>query len=153
MRLSFVTALVGFLFSVTTKALADLFLHAPLPIFGSWFGLDYVTNPGIAFGVVFPPPLQYILIGGAFIAILWFFQQWSRHFLCHIGTSLILGGGLANIIDRFRDGVVTDFIVLWPFPLFNVADVCITFGALFLVLGEFGPKRYRKALAEFFWRW
>ncbi|MBI2523653.1 signal peptidase II, partial [Candidatus Peregrinibacteria bacterium] len=44
------------------------------------------------------------------------------------------------MIDRLRDGVVTDFIVLWPFPLFNVADIHITLGALLLVAGEFWPR-------------
>lgn len=153
MRKWWVTACVGFLLSVSTKVLADLFLRAPLPIVGSWFGLDYALNPGIAFGVVLPHLFQPILIGFAFVAILWFASQWLPYPLCRIGIGLVLAGGAANIIDRLRDGVVTDFIVLWPFPLFNVADIHITLGALLLIVGEFGPKIARKVLAELPEKW
>lgn len=123
-------ALASFLLSMFTKILADLLLRAPLPILGSWFGFDYALNPGIAFGVVLPPLLQPILIGCAFVAILCWSHQWLLHPLCCIGAGCILGGGAANIVDRLSDGVVTDFIVLWPFPLFNVADALITLGVL-----------------------
>ena len=153
MRLSLVAALVGFLLSVSTKVLADLFLHAPLPMFGAWFGLDYATNSGIAFGVVLPHPFQSLLIGFAFVVILWLYRQWLPSPLCCVGMGLVLGGGGANIMDRLGDGAVTDFIVLWPFPLFNVADMNITLGALFLIFAEFWPRRPRKALADFLGKW
>lgn len=153
MRSWWIAAVIGFLFSLFTKILADLFLRAPLPIFGSWFGLNYALNPGIAFGVVLPPFLQAILIGSAFIAILWFLPRWLPYPLCCIGAGFVLGGGAANIVDRLRDGVVTDFIVLWPFPLFNIADVHITLGALLLVLVEFWPRRSHKALAGPLRKW
>lgn len=153
MRKWWITVGGGFLLSVSTKILADSFLRAPVPIVGSWFGLDYALNPGIAFGVVLPFPLQSILIGAAFATMLWFYPQWLPYPLCRVGIGLILGGAAANITDRLRDGVVTDFIVLWPFPLFNVADLLITLGALCLILGECGPKVSRKALAEFLGKW
>lgn len=136
MRAWWVIACAGFLFSVLAKALADTFLRAPLPIAGSWLGLDYATNPGIAFGIALPPVLQPVLIGLAFCTLLLFRRLWLPHPFCRIGMGLILGGGAANILDRLRDGRVTDFLVLWPFPLFNVADVLITFGAVLLLGGE-----------------
>lgn len=135
-------ACVGFLFSVAAKALADLFLRAPLHVFGSWFGLDYATNPGIAFGIVLPSVLQPVLIGLAFAAILWFRRLWLTCPFCRIGIGLLLGGGAANIADRLRDGRVTDFIVLWPFPLFNVADALLTLGVVLLIGGEWKSKRH-----------
>ena len=153
MRLWLVAAIVGFAISVFTKMLADFFLPQSVSIVGAWLRLDYALNPGLAFGVVLSPLLQYILIGSAFIAILWFLPQWSRCPLCSIGTGLILGGGLANLLDRLRDGVVTDFIVLWPLPHYNVADTNIALGALFLVLGEWGLPLPRKALAVFAGKW
>ena len=48
-------------------------------------------------------------------------------------TGLLLGGALGNIIDRVRDGAVTDFIKLPAWPAFNVADMAITFGVLALL--------------------
>jgi signal peptidase II len=51
--------------------------------------------------------------------------------------ALILGGALGNLVDRVRDGMVTDFIDLhaggYHWPTFNVADVAISLGAAWLV--------------------
>jgi signal peptidase II len=45
-----------------------------------------------------------------------------------------LGGAMGNLVDRlFRDGRVTDFISVWTFPVFNVADSCITVGTILLI--------------------
>ncbi len=46
---------------------------------------------------------------------------------------LLLGGAVGNLIDRVRDGAVTDFIKLPHWPAFNVADIAITFGVLVLL--------------------
>jgi len=60
-----------------------------------------------------------------------------------IGTGLLVGGAIGNILDRlFRDGgwmngAVVDFIDLQWFPVFNVADSAVTIGAGFLILGAF----------------
>jgi len=56
-----------------------------------------------------------------------------------IGLSLILGGGLANFIDRFDDSSVTDFIILHYediyFPaIFNIADLSISIGAILTII-------------------
>ena len=48
-------------------------------------------------------------------------------------TGLLLGGALGNVIDRVRDGAVTDFIKLPGWPAFNLADVAITAGVLALL--------------------
>ena len=55
-----------------------------------------------------------------------------------LGLSLILGGGVANFIDRFDNGSVTDFIILHYeniyFPaVFNIADLAISIGAIFII--------------------
>lgn len=61
-----------------------------------------------------------------------------------VALALILGGALGNIADRIPDGHVTDFIsvrlVEYHFPIFNLADVCITTGAMLLLLA-FAPMR------------
>jgi signal peptidase II len=45
-----------------------------------------------------------------------------------IGIGLSLGGAAGNLIDRMRRGAVEDFIVLGPWPVFNLADIAMTAG-------------------------
>ncbi len=47
---------------------------------------------------------------------------------------MIVGGALGNVIDRIRDGAVTDFFQVGGFPIFNVADSFITVGVGVLLL-------------------
>jgi signal peptidase II len=68
-----------------------------------------------------------------------------------VGVGLVVGGAVGNIIDRlFRDdgwfrGAVVDFIDFQWFPVFNVADMAINFGAGALIVGAFlGARRERE---------
>ena len=63
-----------------------------------------------------------------------------------LGLSLVLGGGVANFIDRFDNGSVTDFIILHYeniyFPaVFNIADLSISIGAIFIIFHLVGTTR------------
>ena len=51
------------------------------------------------------------------------------------GAGLLVGGSLGNLIDRLAHGEVTDFLDPARWPAFNVADCCITVGAVLIVLG------------------
>ena len=55
-------------------------------------------------------------------------------------TGMLLGGALGNVIDRIRDGAVTDFIKLPGWPAFNVADISITCGVLVLLYVTERPR-------------
>jgi signal peptidase II len=60
-----------------------------------------------------------------------------------VGFGLLIGGGLANVIDRLAASPhrVTDFIAVSSFPVFNVADVAITFGFLALMIAALRGER------------
>ena len=59
---------------------------------------------------------------------------------------LMLGGAIGNLIDRFTQGYVTDFISVGSFPVFNVADSCVTVGVGLLVLATIlEENKQRKA--------
>ena len=63
-----------------------------------------------------------------------------------LGLSLVLGGGVANFIDRFDNGSVTDFIIVHYeniyFPaVFNIADLSISIGAMFIIFHLVGMSR------------
>jgi signal peptidase II len=123
---------------------ANSFLQEHIAIIGSFAGFELSHNPGIAFGLRLPPVVQEILIGIALVIVAIVAVRHVRQpHACkraagaNIAFGLILGGGIANIIDRIPDGLVTDFIQIGSFPTFNVADSCITIGACLLVLQSF----------------
>ena len=95
--------------------------------------LVHVKNKGVAFGAFSGKPVVMVIVlfalGGL---LLWFALHTERRFVW-LPTGLLLGGALGNIIDRVRDGAVTDFIKLPFWPAFNIAAMAITFGVLALL--------------------
>jgi len=65
----------------------------------------------------------------------------AGHVLARIGFALIIGGALGNLIDRAVYGHVIDYILfhtpVWSFAVFNLADACISVGAVLIVFDEF----------------
>lgn len=81
------------------------------------------------------------------LVIYYFFKTPSSERLLKVSLSLILAGALGNLIDRVFRGYVIDFLDLyvkgWHWPSFNLADSCISIGALLLIYIFFfkkGPK-------------
>jgi signal peptidase II len=96
--------------------------------------LVHVRNTGVAFGAFSGGGLVVVaLVAGALAALLFYFVTHVERRLVWLPTGLLLGGSLGNIIDRVRDGAVTDFIKLPHWPAFNVADIAITLGVLALL--------------------
>jgi signal peptidase II len=103
----------------------------------------HVRNRGVAFGLFSDGGLVLVVIGVAAVAaLLAFFVTHSRRPLVWLPTGLLLGGAAGNLIDRLRDGYVTDFIDLPFWPAFNLADSCITIGVLSLLYVLEGPPRH-----------
>jgi signal peptidase II len=93
-------------------------------------------NHGVAFGFL---PGNHIgvtiLIAIALLALLVYFALHRAQRLIWLPTGMLLGGALGNILDRVRDGAVTDFIKLpLGWPPFNLADASITLGIVILFL-------------------
>jgi signal peptidase II len=96
--------------------------------------LVHVRNDGIAFGALGGSAVVLVLVLAALVGIVASFSMHATRRLAWLTTGLLLGGALGNVIDRLREGVVTDFLKLPHWPAFNVADVAITLGVLSLVL-------------------
>lgn len=68
-----------------------------------------------------------------------------------VGTAMLIGGAIGNVIDRlFRSdawlkGSVVDFIDLQWFPVFNVADSSVTIGAMLLIYSSIVASRIKVA--------
>jgi signal peptidase II len=96
--------------------------------------LVHVRNTGVAFGAFSGGGLVVVaLVSVALAALLFYFVTHLDKRLIWLPTGLLLGGSVGNIIDRVRDGAVTDFVKLPAWPAFNVADMAITFGVLVLL--------------------
>ena len=114
----------------------------------SFFNLNLVWNSGIAFGLFsFNEQFYYNILTLIIILItfvvLFFAIKSSR--VEKIGFSMIFGGSLGNIFDRLYYSAVVDFIDFhinnFHWFIFNVADIFITIGIIFLISFEiFGKK-------------
>lgn len=103
-------------------------------------------NHGVAFGFLPGHHMAVtVVIGVAVLGLLFYFLRHATKPLIWLPTGLLIGGALGNILDRLRDGSVTDFIKLpLGWPPFNLADASITVGVLLLVLVVEGPDRKTK---------
>lgn len=101
-----------------------------------------VRNRGVAFGFLSDGgTIVAVVTGLALLALVVFFVVNRARPLAWLPVGLLLGGAVGNLIDRVREGAVTDFIDIPLWPAFNLADVSITFGVLALLYVLEGPSR------------
>ena len=97
--------------------------------------LVHVRNEGVAFGL--DPgggtTLLIVLVALALLALVLYFVRHQAKPLVWLPVGLLIGGAVGNLVDRVRDGGVTDFLKIPLWPAFNVADIAITVGVLALV--------------------
>jgi signal peptidase II len=93
-------------------------------------------NHGVAFGFLPGSHLVVtIAIAIALVLLLVYFALHAARQMIWLPTGMLLGGALGNIVDRVREGSVTDFVKLpLGWPPFNLADAAITLGILILFL-------------------
>lgn len=145
------------LLDFATKELTLLYHQGPLPI-ASWnlwglvFSWSYATNRGIAWGLGADYSALFLALRLMLLS-LWalapaFLALTSKKrgepapneaFLPPLIWVFVLGGGLGNVVDMVMRGFVIDWISVnfwgWQYPLFNLADCCITLSLLALILG------------------
>jgi signal peptidase II len=110
------------------------------PIIAGFFSLQFVHNPGAAFGILAGQQwLFFVVTTMAVGGILYFLRHpEGKVGLTPWALGLLLGGAVGNLVDRIRYGEVVDFLLFYwrdyHFPNFNVADIAITVGVgLFLL--------------------
>ncbi|MQA89758.1 MAG: signal peptidase II [Gemmatimonas sp.] len=128
-----------------TKYMAQEILppYQPIPVLGEVFRLTFIYNPGAAFGLNVGPMSRYIFLGLTMACVvvlyLWFRTTPASDRLRLIAISLVSAGAIGNFIDRVRSsqGVIDFFDVgigALRWPVFNVADIGVTVGALLLAI-------------------
>lgn len=128
-------------------SVADLAAHrcagVPQPVIDGYWDWELAMNRGAAFSsFVGGAPTQVVLSLIAIVALVVLGVAAARtrpeEGLRRLGYALIAGGALGNLIDRLRDGAVTDF-VRWRYqdmawPIFNLADAALLVGGALLVI-------------------
>ena len=109
------------------------------------FKLDFVKNYGAAFNIFSGSRIFLSLISILFSIILIYliFRKNTLNSFDLYSYSFILGGTFGNGIDRIYKGFVVDFINLniINFPVFNIADISINIGFIFLLYNIFKNNR------------
>jgi signal peptidase II len=125
-------------------------LHDRIEILGDAIRLTYIRNPGAAFGIHAGPNSRWIFLGISIIALGILAALYrvtpATDRLRLTSIALIAGGAIGNIIDRLTSSAgVVDFVdvglgdLRWP--VFNVADMAVTTGALVLALSLWREDR------------
>lgn len=131
------------------KYLVDtkFYVGESLPVIKGFFNLTYVRNSGAAFGFggqysnIFRYTMFRALPVGACIWLGWMLIKVKSPLLLNIAYSLILGGAIGNLIDRFRLDYVVDMFDFYygknHFATFNIADSAISVAAGLVIIDFF----------------
>lgn len=134
------------------------------PILGDLLRLTYIENAGMAFGINPGGKLFFSLftLAAAAAILLFLYHARTERLVFRVALALVLGGAVGNLIDRifyerlFHDGAffygrVVDFLdmdfpdvslfgfTLTRWPVFNIADACVTTGVLLLLVSHRHP--------------
>jgi len=115
-----------------------------ITIINNFFYFTLIKNFGIGFGLLNNPASRWILILTTVIiigVILYYYRDIPKKYLPVVSTSLILGGAIGNLIDRFLFGFVIDFIDFRFWPAFNIADSGVTIGVIGLIVYFWQTKK------------
>lgn len=101
---------------------------------------NYLENRGAAFGMLQNQKIFFVFVAVIFLCVIIYVLVKApldkKYFKLHILLVMIAGGAIGNLIDRLRFDYVVDFIyiVLINFPIFNVADMYVTFSTVLLII-------------------
>ena len=136
--LSLGAVILGVLADALTKVLAVKHLKGedPVPLIRGVLRFSYVENPGAAWGMLSDHRWVFMVFSAIAIAVIVaYLIRRDPPLSLYLSLSLILSGGIGNMIDRTFRGSVVDFIefYLFEFPVFNVADCLVVIGSGLLI--------------------
>ena len=120
-------------------------LHESIPVITNLFSITYIRNPGAAFGFLSSSSSSFRFVFFGLTSIfavgllgMILVRMPKDDWMGRLSVAGILGGAIANLLDRLRYGEVIDlldfYINGYHWPAFNVADSAITVGVVFLIL-------------------
>ena len=141
----------------SSKAMALVWLApgapvAVLPGFNLTLGFNEGASFGMLSGVMSGRPLLMAALTGALTLVFAIMALRTKSPLENAGLAMIVGGATGNLIDRLRQGAVTDFLDLywqdWHWPAFNGADIAITAGALCILCAAIPTRRQKETTVD-----
>lgn len=134
--------------------------HQSFNVFGEFFKITFVENPGMAFGIGVNTEIKLLLSLFSIIAVIgiayYIYVSRNERFVFRFALALILGGAIGNLIDRTFYGIIYNYAPLFyghvvdflnveffdfslfgqtyeRFPVFNVADSAVSIGVFLLL--------------------
>ncbi|MBR3276594.1 MAG: signal peptidase II [Eubacterium sp.] len=125
-----------------TKHLAVVYLkdQPPIVLIKGTLELHYLENHGAAFGMLQNQQWLFAVLTVVFLVIaVWFFRKvpkTKKYLPLSVCVTFLVAGAIGNFIDRVVNKYVVDFIYFSGinFPIFNVADICVSLSVIVLVL-------------------
>ena len=140
-------------------------------VFGNFFKITFIENPGMAFGIELGGKLTLSIftLFATFLIIYFIYKNRNEGLYLRIALAFILGGALGNLVDRIFYGTVFGYAPLfygkvvdffhfnipefnifgkafYSWPIFNIADISVTAGFVMILLGY--NKIFKKKSAE-----
>lgn len=115
-------------------------------VLGPVMSLTRRTNTGGAFGMLQGSAPALTIVSGIVILVLLLIgpRLAGRSRLSLVALGLVLGGATGNLIDRARLGHVVDFVDFHFWPVFNIADMGITIGAILILVAIIFERKAEK---------
>ena len=126
------------------EVVGDIFIMTKVENEGAFLGMGSDLSPTLKWILLLILPV--IVLGGVVYYII---TNKTLDRLSLIAFCCIVGGGIANVFDRFVYGSVTDFFHIdlggvFRTGIFNLADMSVTFGMILLVIASFKQKKLEK---------
>lgn len=150
--LALVALLVGL--DQASKALVEarIGLHDSVPLIRGFFNLTHLRNKGAILGLfnasdsrLVPLALGLLAFAAMIMVALYFLRTPASQKLVRTSFAFIIAGALGNLVDRVARGYVVDFLEMhikrFYWPTYNVADACITVGAVLLIFVVFSRRQ------------
>lgn len=146
-----IVAFVLFLIDLISKIIIlKTNIKMPYEVIPNFFYIDKVYNTGAAFSFLAGTGANIIFMICGIIALIYIDRMLIaevRMFIGDIGVSMLYGGILGNVFDRFLYGKVVDFLSFkfgsYSFPIFNFADVFICVGIVLVLIDTYGGKKWK----------
>ena len=113
---------------------AHMELWQSIDVLGSFFSLTYIENPGAAFGMLANKTVFFVLLTFVilFVILMFYRKINAKNPRTGVALAVITGGAIGNLIDRMVKGTVTDMFNFHFWPIFNVADIALVLGLLYV---------------------